>query len=34
MHEMELGIWKALFLHLLRILQAANQNLLHELDRQ
>jgi hypothetical protein len=34
MHEVELGVWKALFLHLLRILQAAGQNLLHELDRR
>lgn len=35
MHEFELGIWKSLFLHLLRILQAAGASkLLHELDRR
>lgn len=34
MHEMELGVWKALFLHLLRLLDAANVNLAHELDKR
>jgi hypothetical protein len=34
MHEFELGVWKALFIHLLRILQAADKALIHELDRQ
>lgn len=34
MHEFELGVWKALFIHLLRILQAEDKNLIHELDRQ
>jgi hypothetical protein len=34
MHEIELGVWKALFIHLLRILEAADKRLLHELDRR
>lgn len=34
MHEYELGVWRATFIHLLRILQAFNSNLLHELDRR
>jgi hypothetical protein len=34
MHEFELGVWKALFIHLLRILHAANKDLIHELDRR
>lgn len=34
MHEFELGIWKALFLHLLRILEAEDKMLIHELDRR
>jgi hypothetical protein len=34
MHEFELGVWKALFLHLLRILESVNPNLLNELDRR
>jgi hypothetical protein len=34
MHEFELGVWKALFIHLLRILASVNQGLLHELDRR
>jgi hypothetical protein len=33
MHEFELGVWRDLFIHLLRILCAANQDLIHELDR-
>jgi hypothetical protein len=32
MHEFELGVWRALFIHLLRILQAADKALIHELD--
>lgn len=32
MHEFELGVWKGLFVHLLRMLCAINPNLLHELD--
>jgi hypothetical protein len=34
MHEFELGVWRALFIHLLRILYAANKVLVHELDRR
>ena len=34
MHEFELGVWKALFIHLLRILEAHDKALLHELDRR
>lgn len=34
MHEIELGVWKALLIHLLRILESANKNLLHELDKR
>lgn len=34
MHEFELGVWKALFTHLIRILSAAHTGdaLVHELD--
>lgn len=34
MHEIELGVWKCLFIHLLRILECVDENLLHELDRR
>jgi hypothetical protein len=34
MHEFELGVWKALFIHLLRILNAADKALVNELDRR
>src|ERR1700710_158373 len=36
MHEFELGVWKALFTHLIRILSAAGAGdvLVHELDRR
>lgn len=36
LHEFELGVWKALFIHLIRILSAAGKNdrLVHELDRR
>jgi len=34
MHEFELGIWKALFIHLLRILFSVNTVSLHELDHR
>ncbi|KAH7917303.1 hypothetical protein BV22DRAFT_1135525 [Leucogyrophana mollusca] len=36
LHEFELGVWKALFIHLLRILTAAGPGdaLVHELDRR
>ena len=34
MHEVELGGWKALFIHLLRMLESLNKLLLIELDRR
>lgn len=34
MHEVELGIWRALFIHLLRILQSIDEQLIVELDRR
>lgn len=32
MHEFELGVWKNLFIHLLRILSAKDPQLINELD--
>ncbi|KIM42576.1 hypothetical protein M413DRAFT_408453 [Hebeloma cylindrosporum] len=32
MHELELGIWKALILHLIRILHSQGQNVVHEFN--
>jgi hypothetical protein len=34
MHEFELGVWRALLIHLIRILEAIDRNLLIELDRR
>lgn len=34
MHEVELGVWKAIFIHLLRILDSQDESLKHELDRR
>jgi hypothetical protein len=34
MHEFELGVWKALFIHLLRILHSVDDSLVAELDRR
>jgi hypothetical protein len=34
MHDVELGDWRALFIHLLRVLNAVDSNLLLELDRR
>jgi len=34
MHEFELGVWKELFIHLLRILDAQDKTLINELDRR
>jgi hypothetical protein len=34
MHEFELGVWRAIFIHLMRILQSLNEGLLIELDRR
>ncbi|KAH7918336.1 hypothetical protein BV22DRAFT_1134671 [Leucogyrophana mollusca] len=34
LHEFEIGVWKTFFIHLLRILEASKEGLLHELDRR
>jgi len=34
LHEFELGVWRMLLLHLLRIICAMNKDLIHELDRR
>lgn len=34
MHEIELGIWRAIFIHLLRILESVGEDRLMELDRR
>ena len=34
LHEFELGVWKAIFTHLLRILDNLKDGKLHELDRR
>lgn len=34
MHEFELGVWRSLFIHLLRILESRKSGLLNELDRR
>lgn len=34
LHEFELGVWKALFSHILRIIAAHSPEGLHELDRR
>ncbi len=34
MHEVELGVWKATFIHLIHILNTADPALLNELDYQ
>jgi hypothetical protein len=34
MHEFELGVWRALFIHLLQILEAVDKTLIHELDNR
>jgi len=34
MHEFELGVWRALFIHLLRILDSVSPTLLNELDHR
>jgi len=33
MHEVELGVWKVVFIHLLRLLDCQDEKLKHELDR-
>ena len=34
MHEVELGVWKSVFIHLLRLLDCHDEGLKHELDRR
>lgn len=34
MHEVELGVWKALFIHLIRILESIDGGLVTELDHR
>jgi hypothetical protein len=34
MHEVEIGGWRTLLIHLLRILQSLDEKLLAELDRR
>ena len=34
LHEFELGVWKAVFAHIIRILSAHNLGAVHELDRR
>jgi hypothetical protein len=34
LHEFVLGVWKALFIHLLRMLNAYDKSLVNELDRR
>jgi hypothetical protein len=34
LHEFELGVWRALFVHLLRMLEATDKALIKELDRR
>jgi len=34
LHEVELSIWKAIFIHLLCLLECENESLKHELDRR
>lgn len=34
LHEFELGVWRTLFIHLLRILESVDLALVHELDRR
>jgi hypothetical protein len=34
MHEVELGVWKAVFIHMLRLLDCQNESLKLELDQR
>lgn len=34
LHEVEIGVWKGLLIHLFRILESVNEGLLHELDKR
>ena len=33
LHEVELGVWKAVFIHLLHLLDCVDRKSKHELDR-
>ena len=33
LHEFELGVWKAVFMHLLRTLDSLKTSMIHELNR-
>ena len=32
LHEVEIGVWKAVFIHLLRLLDCVDEKLKHDLD--
>jgi hypothetical protein len=34
LHEFEIGVWKMLFIHLLRIIAAQDPGLIHQLDQR
>jgi hypothetical protein len=34
LHEVELGVWKSLFIHLLRLLEASGSGLINKLDKR
>ena len=34
LHEVELGVWKALFIHLVRMLHACGADKVHEFDKR
>jgi len=34
MHEIEIGVWKVVFIHLLHLLECLRDNLKYELDRR
>lgn len=34
LHEFELGVWRMLLVHLLRILTSISKDLVHELDKR
>ena len=34
MHEFELGVWKVIFIHLLRMLESVKGSTLHEVDQR
>jgi hypothetical protein len=34
LHEFELGVWRAIFIHLIRLLECAGKDLVNEMDRR